>query len=77
MSRHAVGFLRGGEVAVLVSRATQRLAAMGGWGDATVTLPEGLWRDELTETLHGGGESACAEILATYPVALLRRVHMT
>ncbi len=76
-SRHAFGFLRGGEVAVLVTRATQRLAAMGGWGDATVTLPEGLWRDELTETLHGGGESACAEILATYPVALLRRVHMT
>ena len=46
-SRHLVGFVRGGEVATLVTRAASRLEVAGGWDDATVTLPEGLWRDEL------------------------------
>ena len=75
-SRHVVGFTRGGEVAVLVTRAPQRLDAVGGWADNTVTLPEGLWRDELTEALHEGGEVRCAEIYSALPVALLRRVHI-
>ena len=73
-SRHLVGFIRGGEVAVLVTRALKRLQAAGGWGDATVTLPEGLWRDELTGGLHSGPDNRCADVLDTYPVALLRRV---
>ncbi|MEO5709237.1 MAG: malto-oligosyltrehalose synthase [Nocardioidaceae bacterium] len=75
-SRHLVGFVRGGEVAVLVTRAVRRLEVVGGWGDATFALPEGLWRDELTGALHGGAESRCADVLSDYPVALLRRVHM-
>ncbi|NUR06512.1 MAG: malto-oligosyltrehalose synthase, partial [Nocardioidaceae bacterium] len=74
-SRHLVGFVRGGEVAVLATRAPKRLEAMGGWRTETVTLPEGLWRDELTEELHGGGVNDCVGLLATYPVALLRKVH--
>ena len=75
-SRHLVGFLRGREVAVLATRAPQRLEAVGGWGGSTVRLPEGLWRDELTGTLHGGDENTCADLFAAMPVALLRRVHM-
>jgi (1->4)-alpha-D-glucan 1-alpha-D-glucosylmutase len=74
-SRHLTGFLRGGEVATLVTRAPARLQVGGGWGAATVQLPEGLWRDELTGALHGGADNLCSEIFATYPVALLRRVH--
>jgi (1->4)-alpha-D-glucan 1-alpha-D-glucosylmutase len=70
-----VGFLRGGEVATLVTRAPQRLEVGGGWDGATVTLPEGLWRDELTGALHGGAENLCADVFASYPVALLRQVH--
>jgi (1->4)-alpha-D-glucan 1-alpha-D-glucosylmutase len=75
-SRHLVGFVRGGEVAVLVTRAERRLEVVGGWDGATVALPDGLWRDELTGALHGGAENSCAEVLSDYPVALLRRVHM-
>ncbi|RYU15680.1 malto-oligosyltrehalose synthase [Nocardioides iriomotensis] len=75
-TRHAVGFTRGEEVAVLVTRAPARLEAGGGWGDHAVTLPAGLWRDELTETLHEGGAVRCDEAFATMPVALLRRVHI-
>jgi (1->4)-alpha-D-glucan 1-alpha-D-glucosylmutase len=74
-SRHAVGFLRGGEVAAVVTRAQQRLEAAGGWGAHAATLPDGLWRDELTGSLHEGGRVGCADLLESLPVALLRRVH--
>src|SRR3954471_22318250 len=74
-SRHLLGFLRGGEVATLVTRAPRRLEVAGGWQDATFTLPEGLWRDELTESLHGGADNLCSDVFSRYPVALLRRVH--
>jgi (1->4)-alpha-D-glucan 1-alpha-D-glucosylmutase len=74
-SRHLVGFVRGGEVATLVTRAPKRLEVVGGWGDASVLLPEGLWRDELTGALHGGAENLVADVFAQFPVALLRRVH--
>jgi (1->4)-alpha-D-glucan 1-alpha-D-glucosylmutase len=75
--RHVVGFVRGGEVAVLATRAWQRLEASGGWGETTVTLPEGLWRDELTGSLCGGGENRCADLFTSSPVALLRKVHLS
>ncbi|MGZ4429219.1 MAG: malto-oligosyltrehalose synthase [Nocardioidaceae bacterium] len=73
-SRHVVGFLRGGQVAVLVTRAPQRLEAMGGWAEHVVPLPEGYWHDELTGATHYGGALRCADVFAAMPVALLRRV---
>ena len=76
-SRHLVGFVRGGEVAVLATRAVRRLAAAGGWDGATFVLPEGLWRDELTGTFHASADNSCADVLSEYPVALLRRVHLS
>ena len=66
-SRHLVGFVRGGEVAVLATRAAKRLEVVGGWDGATFALPEGLWRDELTGALHGGAENSCADVLARLP----------
>ena len=75
-TRHVVGFTRGEEVAVLVTRAPRRLEAAGGWADQTVTLPAGLWRDELAESLHEGGTVRCDELFESMPVALLRRVHI-
>ena len=67
----ALGLARQAHVAALVTRAPHRLAAGGGWGDATVTLPEGEWRDELTGRVLTGGTVAVAEVLADLPVALL------
>ena len=75
-SRHLVGFLRGAEVATLVTRGPARLLATDGWRDATVRLPEGLWRDELNGSLHEGAENLCLDLFADYPVALLRKVHL-
>jgi (1->4)-alpha-D-glucan 1-alpha-D-glucosylmutase len=75
-TRHVIGFTRGDEVAVLVTRAPRRLEAAGGWGHQTLTLPEGLWRDELTDTLYEGGTLRCSDVFESMPVALLRRVHI-
>ena len=76
-SRHLVGFIRGGEVATLVTRAPKRLEVTGGWADATVMLPEGLWRDELTGALYGGADNLLSDVFGTYPVALMRKVHLS
>jgi (1->4)-alpha-D-glucan 1-alpha-D-glucosylmutase len=73
-SRHLVGFLRGGEVATVVTRAPKRLEVSGGWGDETFPLPDGRWRDELTGSVHAGGDVLCSEVLSSLPVALLRRI---
>jgi (1->4)-alpha-D-glucan 1-alpha-D-glucosylmutase len=73
-SRHLVGFLRGGEVATVVTRAPKRLEVAGGWGDETFPLPDGRWRDELTGSVHSGGDLLCSEVLSSLPVALLRRI---
>jgi (1->4)-alpha-D-glucan 1-alpha-D-glucosylmutase len=71
---HAVAFLRGGEVAVVVPRLGLRLK--GDWGDTALDLPAGRWRNELTgDELEGGrGSVSLATLLARFPVALLARM---
>jgi len=73
-SRHAVGFLRGRDVAVVATRAQQRLVAGGGWAEHVVTLPAGRWREQLTGSEYDGPEVRCADLFAAMPVALLRRL---
>ena len=68
---HLVGFLRGDDVLVAVSRWTVGLAESG-WGDTRLALPEGTWTDRLTGAAHTGTVSA-AELFAELPVALLER----
>ena len=71
-TEHALGFVRTGRVAAVVTRAPRRLVDGGGWKDHTVTLPEGTWRDELTGRMHmGGADVACSDLFAQLPVALL------
>jgi (1->4)-alpha-D-glucan 1-alpha-D-glucosylmutase len=68
---HVVAFLRGGEVAVVVPRLVLRLD--GDWGDTTLELPEGRWRNELTGEEIAGGPQRISALLARFPVALLTR----
>ncbi|HSL17031.1 MAG TPA: malto-oligosyltrehalose synthase [Methylomirabilota bacterium] len=68
---HLVGFVRGGAVATLVTRLPVGLG--GSWGDTTVSLPEGTWRDLLTDAETAGGEVRAAVLLDRFPVALLER----
>jgi (1->4)-alpha-D-glucan 1-alpha-D-glucosylmutase len=72
-SPHAVAFCRGGDVVTLVTRLSRGLECHGGWGDATVALPEGTWTDVLTGAGHPGGARPLRDVLARLPVALLVR----
>ena len=66
---HVVAFDRGGAVTVATRLST---GVASGWGDTTLELPAGPWVDALTDTPHHG-RVRLAELLATYPVALLVR----
>lgn len=68
---HLIAFLRGDDVLVAASRWTVALAETG-WGDTTMTLPEGIWTDRLTGRTHAGTPAA-TELFAELPVALLER----
>ena len=69
---HAVAFTRGNAVTV-GTRLPVRLERNGGWRDTVLPLPEGAWTDVLTGRSVGGGDVPVADLLATYPVALLTR----
>lgn len=68
---HLIGFDRGGAI-TLATRLPVGLAAVGGWGTTTVVLP-GRFHDHLTGA-EFDGTVAVADVLGTYPVAVLRRV---
>ncbi|WP_373321763.1 malto-oligosyltrehalose synthase [Micromonospora okii] len=67
---HAVAFDRGGALAV-ATRLPVRLARDGGWRDTTLPLPVHQATDLFTGRVYSGGEALLADVLATYPVALL------
>lgn len=74
---HVLAFERGGAVTV-VTRLPVGLEAKGGWGDTTITLPAGEWRNVLAR--DGGVDRLhqrvvrLDDLLADSPVALLARV---
>ncbi len=75
---HAFAFARteaGAPMAITVAtRLTVALTALGGWGEHTVVLPEGRWRDALAgpnAPVLDGGARTLRTLLANRPVALL------
>jgi (1->4)-alpha-D-glucan 1-alpha-D-glucosylmutase len=68
---HAVGFTRGGAVAVVVPRLVLGLDARGGWEDTTVALPPGPWTDVVTGAPIAGGPVPLRDLLGDFPVAVL------
>lgn len=66
---HVVAFDRGGAIAV-ATRLPVGLVARGGWGDTSVPLPPGRWRDVFTGRT-ASGTALLADLLADLPVALL------
>jgi (1->4)-alpha-D-glucan 1-alpha-D-glucosylmutase len=66
----AIGFSRGDVVTVAPVRALQVQTA--GWGDDRVTLPDGHWQDVLTGAARTG-EVGLQQLLADFPVSVLRR----
>ena len=72
---HAVSYTRGDvpKVAVVASRLKRTLEE-GGFTEHTVVLPAGTWADVLTDTTFEGGPVPLAQLLATYPCAVLERI---
>jgi (1->4)-alpha-D-glucan 1-alpha-D-glucosylmutase len=67
---HVLAFDRGGAVTV-ATRLPVGLSRHGGWGDTTVSLDGHSWTEVFTNTSYGGNRLSVAELLQTYPVALL------
>ncbi len=64
-------------VVTVVTRLAGRLHDAGGFGDATVTLPDGSWTDVLSQRTLDGGPVPLASLIGAsdgLPVALLVRV---
>ena len=73
--RYLVGNARGPvggdqDVITLVTRRPIGLERDGGWGDTTITLPEGIWTDRFTGNAWSGTVTVAA-MFGTFPVALL------
>lgn len=71
-AEHALSFDRGGAVTVLTVRPLG-LVAHGGWADTAIVLDGGTWRDVISGVVHDDGTMRLADLLASYPVALLVR----
>jgi (1->4)-alpha-D-glucan 1-alpha-D-glucosylmutase len=70
VAEHLLAFDRGGVVA-LATRLPVGLSRRGGWQDTTVSLDGNSWTEVFTNTSYGGNRLAVADLLHTYPVALL------
>ncbi|MGY4772730.1 malto-oligosyltrehalose synthase [Kribbella sp. CWNU-51] len=70
---HAVAFARGDAVITVATRLPAALHRLGGWGDSTVVLPTGQWKNVLTGHEVGSGAARIHELLENLPVALLVR----
>jgi (1->4)-alpha-D-glucan 1-alpha-D-glucosylmutase len=68
-ARHAIAFSRG---ALAVVAPTLVAGVAAGWGDTTVTLPDGAWADALTGATRDGGKPLeLASVLERFPVSVL------
>ena len=57
----------------VVTRLAVALERLGGRGEHTVVLPDGIWQDRLTSRSVPGGAVRLADLLDVLPVALLVR----
>jgi (1->4)-alpha-D-glucan 1-alpha-D-glucosylmutase len=67
---HVVAFRRGGAITI-ATRLPYGLADRGGWQDTTITVPNGSYRDELTDEVQHGPSLRLADVLTRLPVSLL------
>jgi (1->4)-alpha-D-glucan 1-alpha-D-glucosylmutase len=71
-ARHVVSFVRGQEVVTVVPRLL--LGLRDQWGDTSITLPPGSWRNELTDDPMPDGKQRLQDLFERFPVALLSRM---
>ena len=71
MPEHVVAYMRGDNVLTVAPRLTISMGA--GWGDTKIDVPAGRWCNRLTGEQVSSGAVEIAELLRTFPVALLTR----
>ncbi len=70
---HALAFVRGEGAVTVATRLPVGLDRAGGWGETSLALPEGEWRETFTGRTVSGAV-ALRDVLAVLPVALLTRL---
>ena len=70
-AEHVVAYLRGDDVLTVAPRLVETLG--GDWAGTRLTLPAGHWRNRFTGEGITSGSVDAAEILRSFPVALLTR----
>ena len=70
-ARHAIAYVRGGEVATVAPRLV--LSLDGDWDDTSIELPDGSWRDVFTDRSFDGGNVPVSDLLGRFEVALLTK----
>ena len=68
---HVVAYMRGESLMTVVPRWVLKLG--GDWGDTSIELPEGRWRNRLSDETFNGGPVSVKTLLSAFPVALLTR----
>ncbi len=68
---HAIAFARGSDLIAVGQR--HALALAGDWQQATLPLPEGTWRNVLSDATFPGGACLLQVLLQEFPVAVLVR----
>jgi (1->4)-alpha-D-glucan 1-alpha-D-glucosylmutase len=68
---HVVAFLRGTAALTVAPRLLIKLG--GKWGDTSLEVPVGDWRNVVTSEQVTGGRVRVADLLRRFPVALLER----
>jgi (1->4)-alpha-D-glucan 1-alpha-D-glucosylmutase len=70
-SEHVIPYIRGQSVIACVPRWSATLG--GRWGSTSVDLPEGRWKNVLTQEEVNGGSMRIETLLKRFPVALLTK----
>ncbi len=68
---HVIAYARGGEIVAIAPRWFMKLN--GDWGDTTLDIPPGRWRNAFDGRLVNGGICRLQDTLRTFPIALLCR----
>lgn len=71
-AEHALAYLRGARVLVLVPRLVIGLG--DDWQDTRLPLPPGRWQNCFSGALLNAGSTPVADLLAPFPVALLEQM---
>lgn len=70
-AQHAIIYMRGRKIVTIAPRLVIGLG--GDWENTAVTLPDDTWQELLTGAQFIGGVIQLADVLSTFPVALLVR----